>query len=74
MAVENFGKFGELNVIRQYFYPTKFILIFENSWLPDKMFTCAWVEYGGVNLSEKMSILKYLHPLAEAEAKFDPAG
>jgi len=24
--------------------------------------------------SPKMSILKYLHPLAEAEAKFDPSG
>jgi len=33
-----------------------------------------WVEIGGASLGEKMSILKYLHPLAEAEAKFDLAG
>jgi len=29
---------------------------------------------GGANLGAKLSILKYLHPLAEAEAKFDPSG
>jgi len=28
----------------------------------------------GANLGAKMSILKYLLPLAEAEAKFDPSG
>jgi len=27
-----------------------------------------------MNLSVKMSILKYLRPLAEVEAKFDPLG
>ena len=28
----------------------------------------------GANSDAKMSILKYLCPLAEAEAKFDPSG
>jgi len=31
-------------------------------------------EIESANSGEKMSILKYLRPLAEAEAKFDPAG
>jgi len=32
------------------------------------------IEIGGANLGAKMSILKHLRPLPEAEAKFDPSG
>jgi len=55
------------------FYPTKFISIFINSRLPDKKFVCTWVKTWGTNSGAKISILKYLHSLAEAEAKFDPS-
>jgi len=65
--------FGELNVIRQYFTQPNLFPFFCETRLPDKKFACAWVEIEGANSGE-MSILKYLCPLAEAEAKFDPSG
>jgi len=64
---ENFGEFGKLNVIRQYFTQPNLSPLFV------KLLTSGykvWVETWGTSLGSKMLILKYLHALDEAETKF----
>jgi len=70
----NFGKFDELNVIRQYFTQPNLSPFFCKTRFLHKKFASAQVETGGANSCTKLSILKYLCHLAEAEAKFDPSG
>jgi len=74
VAGENFGKFGKLNVICQYFTQPNLPPFFIKLNFRIKNLHMHEYRIGGANLGVKLSILKYLRSLAEAEAKFDPAG
>jgi len=74
VAGENFGEFGKLNVICQYFTQPNLSPFFVKLVTSGLKIACVRVEIGGANSGAKMSILKYLRLLAEAEAKFDPSG
>jgi len=67
---ENIGEFGEMNVICQYFTQPNLSPFCKTLDFQIKILhMCEWRNSGA-----KMSILKYLHLLADAEAKFDPSG